>query len=454
LARSIDMAFGRRLDRSAGLAICALLYGVSRLRARLGGPPQPAWGAPTPPAAGTPPVPPRRVLAIKLWGLGNVAMILPVLDALRRGVPGVEIDFLTFAANRALLERSGAVERVVALEVSSWPALLRSAWSALRALRARGYDLALDFEQFAKLPAIVAFLSGAPRRIGFATDGQRRDALYTTRVVYGDGEHMRRIFLRLLDPLVIEPRLRPPTFAVGTDERARVAALLAAHGVGPARVPLVALHVGCAPSSTGVPLKRWPVASFAALADALAERHGAALVFTGQGEEERGLVSEALAAMRHPAIDACGRLGLGELVALLERCDAVVSNDTSVMHLAGAVGTPVAALFGPTSPRQYGPWHPDDLVFWRGLYCSPCLTNFNQKVSRCPDPVCIRSITPAEVLEAIDERLLGPEARQRRDAGHAAAGRARAGRSATAVAASPGNSTRTAAAPRRYDPTG
>ena len=419
MARSIDMALGRRIDASVGLALCALLYALSRLRARLGGPPQPRRGEPTPPSGAALPTP-RRVLAIKLWGLGNVAMIVPVLDALRRGAPGVEIDFLTFDANRALLLRSGVVERVLALEVGSWTALARSAWTAFRALRAGGYDLAIDFEQFAKLPAIVAWLSGAPLRIGFVTDGQRRDWLYTTRVVYGDGEHMRQIFLRLLRPLGIEVPLRAPRFSVEDAERGRVAELLASHGVGRDRFPVVALHVGCAPSSTGVPLKRWPIASFAALADALARRHAAAIVFTGQGEEERGLVGQARAAMGEPAIDACDRLGFGELVALLERCDLVVSNDTSVMHLASALGTPVAALFGPTSPQQYGPWNAGDLVFWRGLYCSPCLTNYNQKVSHCRDPVCLRGISPEAVLAAIEARVLGGEAGRRRE-GHGGA---------------------------------
>jgi len=350
------------------------------------------------------------VLAIKLWGLGNLVMIVPVLEALRRGAPGVEIDFLTLEANRELLARSGVVDRVVGFEVRSHVALLRSLWAALRTLRARRYDLVLDFEQFAKLSAILAYASGAPRRIGFDTDGQRRGALFTTRVAYADGEHMRQIFLRLLRPLGAEPRLRAPGFAIDPAERARVAELLAAGGVGREAFPLVAIHLGSGPSSTGVPLKRWPVASFASLADALALRHGASLVFTGQGEEERELVRDARSRMQQPSIDACGKLVLGELLALLEGCHFVVSNDTSVMHLAAAVGTPVAALFGPTSPREYGPWHAGDLVFWKGLPCSPCLTNYNQKVSRCPDPVCMRAISPAEVLEAIEKRFLAPDA--------------------------------------------
>lgn len=415
MARSIDMGLGRRIDASVGLLLCALLYGFARVHARLGGPDLPRWGAPTPPRPDAPPGKPRRVLAIKLWGLGNLVMIVPILDALRRAAPGVEIDFLTHEANRALLTRSGVVERVFGFEVRSYAALARSLWSALRALRARRYDLVIDFEQFAKISAIAAYASGAPRRVGFDTDGQRRGALYTSRVAYADGEHMRQLFLRLLRPLGIEPSLRPPSFGVEPAERARVRDLLAASGVARDHFPIVAFHVGSGPSSTGVPLKRWPVDRFAELADAIVQRHGAAVVFTGHGDEEQALVREAAARMRRPAIDLCSRLGLGDLLALLETCDFVVSNDTSVMHLANAVGTPVAALFGPTSPQQYGPWHPGDLVFWKGLFCSPCLTNYNQKVSRCADPVCIRSIPPAQVLEAIEKRFLGPDAlRQRR----------------------------------------
>jgi heptosyltransferase-3 len=414
MARSIDMGLSRRIDATLGLLVCALLYGVARLHALIGGPPLPRWGAPTPPRSELPEPLPRRVLAIKLWGLGNLVMIVPVLDALRRAAPGVEIDFLTLEGNRALLARSEVAERVVGFEVRSYCALARSLWSALRTLRARRYDLVLDFEQFAKLSAILAYASGAARRIGFDTDGQRRGWLYTTRVVYADGEHMRQIFLRLLRPLGIEARVRPPSFAIEPDERVRVAELLAGQGLHRDHFPLVGIHVGSAPSSTGVPLKRWPVESFAALADALALRHRAAIVFTGQGEEERALVREVRARMQQSAIDACAKLTLGELLALLEACHFVVSNDTSVMHLAAAVATPVAALFGPTSPQQYGPWHPGDLAFWKGLHCSPCLTNYNQKVSLCADPVCMRSIQPAQVLEEIEKRFLGPDAQPRR----------------------------------------
>jgi ADP-heptose:LPS heptosyltransferase len=389
------------------VAASALLSGLARVRGRLGGPAQPHWRATTPPATDATPPRPRRVLAIKLYGLGNITMIVPVLDALRRGVPGVEIDFLTMEANRTLLESSGVVARVLDLRVTSWGQLAGSMWRAFRSIRGRRYDLVVDFEQFVKLSAVVAYLSGAPRRIGFNTDGQRRGWLYTTRVVYSDGEQMREIFRRLLRPLRVDVPLRRPSFSIQARDEERARELLAAGGVAPGHFPLVGMHVGSGPNFYEVPLKRWPPRSFAAVADGLVERHGAAVVFTGRGGEERELVAEARSAMSRPSIDACDRLSVGELLAFLRGCHLVVSNDTSVMHLAAAMRTPVAALFGPTSPQQYGPGNPGDLVFSRDLYCSPCLTNYNLKVSYCADPVCIRSIGPDEVLEAIEKRFFG-----------------------------------------------
>src|SRR5262249_8819475 len=152
---------------------------------------------------------------------------------------------------------------------------------------------------------------------------------------------------------------------------------------------------------------------FAVVADTLAERWGAAIVFTGQGEEEQRLIADTRRRMRAASVDACNRFDVCGLAALIDHCHFVVANDTSVMHLAGLRGTPVVAIFGPTAPLHYGPRGAHDLVFYRDLYCSPCLTNYNLKVSRCIDPVCMRGIRPNEVVAAIDAHYLGTHATHR-----------------------------------------
>jgi lipopolysaccharide heptosyltransferase II len=410
MGTAFNYNLARRIDSWFGPLLCGALFLVSRLRARLGGPPQPTLRATTPPDPGAAPPDPRRILVIKCYGLGNVVMLLPVLAALRHGLPRAQVDFLTLEENRPLLERSGLTSRVIGITLRGYPGVFAKLWRALRAVRSSRYDLVIDFEQFVKFSAAIAYLSGAPERIGFNTDGQHRGWLYTTRVVYTDSEHMSRIFARLLRPLKIDTEPRRIALETEPGEAGHVAQVLAEHGIEAGHFPLIAVHMGSGDNFYRIPLKRWPIENFAALCDALAQRHGAAILFTGKGPEERALVQTATAQMKQPAIDLCDRFSVTELVALLERCHLLVVNDTSVMHIAAAVRTPTVAFFGPTAPLHYGPGNPEDLVFYRDLHCSPCLTNYNLKVSRCTAPVCVRSISHQEVLTAIEARFLASDA--------------------------------------------
>ena len=162
MAGTLNFEPARKVDAWIGTAICAVLFAWSRVRAMFGGPPQPALRATTPPDLDRPVPPPRRVLAIKFYGLGNMVMVMPVLGALRRAYPNVQIDFMTIGANASVLERSGCADDVIPVEVTDYSKLLGSVWRALRTLWVREYDVVLDFEQFIKLSTILGFLSGAP----------------------------------------------------------------------------------------------------------------------------------------------------------------------------------------------------------------------------------------------------------------------------------------------------
>jgi len=191
----MDLILARHVDRLAGPPLTIALRALARLR----GERLPPLRATTPPVAG-PLSAPRRVLAMKFYGLGNIALILPVLEALRRAAPDVEIDFLTLPGNADLLAQSGLVRRVLTVDVTSFGGFLQSAAGLPAVLRGGGYDTVLDFEQFLKISTVFAYLTGAPRRIGLATEGQRRGALLTTRVAYTDTEHTAELYARLVAP--------------------------------------------------------------------------------------------------------------------------------------------------------------------------------------------------------------------------------------------------------------
>jgi len=396
----MNLHLARYIDRWVGLPLCFLLHGFARLR----GEALPAIGATTPPVDGTL-APPHRVLAMKFYGLGNIAMILPILSELRTRFPAVQIDVLTLPGNATLLEQSGLVRRVLTTDVTTTPRFARSVLRLAAELRRGGYDTVLDFEQFLKVSGIFGFWTRAARRLGLDTEGQHRGWLYTTRIAYTDSVHTVDVFRRLTAPFgssaAVAPWRLPVPEAARRDARAHVAS-----NRSTAERRLVVVHVGTGPNYDKIAVKRWDIGRFADLAHALATRHDAIVAFTGQGPEEEELITEARRRMHAESVDLCDRLDVATLTGLVAEAEFVVSNDTSLVHLAGIIGTPVVALFGPTSPMLYGPRGDRDLVFYERLYCSPCISNYNLKLSRCTEPVCMRSITVDEVLAGIEASLL------------------------------------------------
>jgi ADP-heptose:LPS heptosyltransferase len=314
---------------------------------------------------------PRRLLAIKFYGLGNLAMILPVLQELKATWPDLAIDVLTLPGNATLLEQSGVVRRVLTTDVSTTVRFVRSVLRLFAELRRGDYDVVLDFEQFLKVSGIFAFLTHAARRLGLNTEGQQRAWLYTTRIAYTDSEHTVDVFRRLWRPVrgdgpashrVAPARAgeRPRCRARATRRRRRAGRCAARHDPPRDRTQLR--------DGGGQTLGR---RALRGAGRPLVARHGVRVVFTGQGAEERALVQAATSQMRHAAVDLCDQLDVPALTALVAEASFVIANDTSVMHLAGIVGTPVVALFGPTAPSLYGPRAPHDLVFYKQPYCSP-----------------------------------------------------------------------------------
>ena len=116
------------------------------------------------------------------------------------------------------------------------------------------------------------------------------------------------------------------------------------------------------------PNKRWPAASFGAVARHLRDRHGLRSVVLW-GPREDALAREVIAASADAAV-AAPPTTLADLVAIAREARLVISGDTGPTHIAAAVGAPVVSLFGPTDPARNGPWSPDDVSLSRYERCA------------------------------------------------------------------------------------
>jgi lipopolysaccharide heptosyltransferase II len=357
---------------------------------------------------------PRRIAIIRIDLLGDVVMMLPMIHALRRAYPGSEIDLVVTPANVALLLDQPGIDHIRVCDPERWMGSITTRESrtkiraSLRELRAAHYDLAISV--CGEWASVVARLCGARRRVGFAGEaypGFLTDAVPGRRFTLGlhEVEHCLKLAERAGATIASSSSPeRLPRLHVDPLAQVRVRALLSKHGI-PRERPIVALHAG---SGNGQ-AKRWPMPYWARLADGVLAEDDATVVLIG-APNDTPLAQGVIQRMRHPAgaIDLTGQTTLPELAALLAACAVVVSGDSGPMHVAEAVGARLVVLHGPTNPKESGPYNLDPTcttIIKRDLPCQPCYDSRATAECRFGNPLCMKGITPAEVLTATRAHL-------------------------------------------------
>lgn len=329
-----------------------------------------------------------RFLLVRLGSMGDILHALPAASALRDAFAGARIDWVVDPKWARLLEGNPDLSEVISFDRKS----ARGAAAAVRKMRAAHYACAIDFQSLYK-SALLAFASGAPRRVGFESSYAREglaSLLYTDRL-NPRGAHKVEHNLTLVEN--VGARKSKPRFplAIHPEDEDRVARELAAHGVG----EFFVLNPG-----GGWRSKCWPAERYGELHRLLAGRYGWRGVVTfGPGEEDLARQVVDAAGHSRPAAIA---LGLGPLMALMRRARFVVSADTGPLHLAAALGAPVVGLFGPTDPSRNGPYSADSadtIVVRNPRYCE---TTYRRGKSHSP---AMLSISVEQVCDAV-ERLL------------------------------------------------
>ncbi|HEY7060966.1 MAG TPA: glycosyltransferase family 9 protein [Chloroflexota bacterium] len=337
--------------------------------------------------------PVRRVGVLRALNLGDLVVAVPALRALRAGFPDAEITLIGLPWAAAFARRlRGYVDRFV--EFGGHPGIAEVPFEPRRcarffaAQRAYGYDLAIQMHGSGRTSNAVVAALAARATVGYY-EGVPSPHL-TLGAPYPRDRHEIARTLGLVRLLGCPDRGTHPAFPLLLADQAEADALLLPLAGDPG--PWVGIHAGAA-----APARRWPPERFAAVADALAAQHGAAVVLTG-GPGEANVAAAVAARIRAPALNLAGRTSVCGLAALIARLDLFVSADTGPMHVAAAVGTPSVAIFGPGDVRGWAPLdmsrHP---VVRVPVACSPC------GLRECPiDHRCLQWLAPDVVLAAAE----------------------------------------------------
>jgi lipopolysaccharide heptosyltransferase I len=328
----------------------------------------------------------ERFLIVRLGALGDVVHAIPFAAALRQCFPAARIDWLVDPRYVPLLDLVTALDHRVACDPRAGTGLLLRTVGALRRVH---YDAAFDLQGLVK-SALLARAAGAVRTIGMTQPHLREPLarlLYTETVDPGDARHVMFKNLALLAAVGIGmPALQFPLRLPPSAAAAAVATLTGAGGYA-------LINPGAA-----WPNKRWPAARFAALAAAMHNRLGLrSVVLWGPGEES--LAAAVVSGSGGRAVLAPAT-AITDILAIAGAATVMISGDTGPLHLAGAVGTPIVALFGPTHAARNGPWSAADIAISRVEQCA-CV--YERRCRRATP--CIDDIGVDEVIEAVERRV-------------------------------------------------
>jgi ADP-heptose:LPS heptosyltransferase len=389
----------RRTDRWLGIPLCALCTG---LRAVFRGAPSDA-------------AQPRRLLFVKLAEQGSTVLAYPALRRAADLVGREHVYFIAFEDNRFILDALGVIpeENVLTVSFRSLPALVRSALAAVRCLRALKLDAAVDLEFFSRGSAVLTWLSGARRRVGFHAflgAGPYRGNLMTHRLLYNPQLHTTQMFLALVEAVSRDPAAlptfdfvpsrvaeEPPRFVPRAAEVAGVQDLLRREtGACP---PLILLNPN---ASDLLPLRRWPGERFVELTRRLVARYPEAWVaFTGAPDEAAATIDLVRRAGVPRCVSLAGKTTLRQLLVLYTLSDVLMTNDSGPAHFAALTPIRVVTLFGPETPALFAAETPRSTALWAGIACSPCVNAYNHRQSPCRNNLCMQAITVDQVFEAV-----------------------------------------------------
>ncbi|MBS4151413.1 lipopolysaccharide heptosyltransferase II [Stutzerimonas balearica] len=336
-----------------------------------------------------------NILIIGPSWVGDMVMAQTLFICLKHQHPSCNIDVLAPEWSRPILERMPEVRQALSFPVGHGVLDLATRRRVAQGLRGQ-YQQAILLPNSLK-SALVPFLAGIPKRTGWK--GEMRYGLLNDLRKLDKARYplmIERFMALAFEPDASLPQPYPhPQLRIETHSRDQA---LARFGLSLDR-PVLALCPGAEFGES----KRWPAAHFAEVAERKIREGWQVWLFGSKNDHPVGqdIVQRLIPGLREEVVNLAGETSLAEAIDLLSCADAVVSNDSGLMHVSAALGRPLVAVYGSTSPAFTPPLSDRVETVRLGLECSPCF----DRTCRFGHNNCMRELLPEQVVEAL-ERLV------------------------------------------------
>lgn len=331
----------------------------------------------------------HRILIRAVNWVGDAVMTTPAIGLIRQHFPQAEITLLANQMVGEIFSRHEWVDRVITFDRKGRHKGILGRFRLSQELREESFDLAIilpnSFDS-----ALVPWLAGIPARLGKSSDG--RGFMLTGRYLPAKETaviHEVGYYLDLVRHFGISGKIEKPSLFTTPEEDSNTSGKLAAHGIA-ADDFLIGINPGAAYGSA----KRWYPERFAEVARRLAAEWSARIIIFG-GPSETEIATDIENRLTGDGVNLAGKTSVRELMALIKRCNFLVTNDSGPMHIAAAFGVPLAAIFGSTDHATTSPYTDKAVIIRKNVPCAPC------KLRVCPtNHECMAAVTADEVVQS------------------------------------------------------
>ncbi|MCD6116836.1 lipopolysaccharide heptosyltransferase II [bacterium] len=338
--------------------------------------------------------PHKKILVIRFSAMGDVILTTPFLRILKKEIPDAQVDFIVKLKFSPLLEGNQNISSIITV-----PERFLDFVKLIFGLRKNRYDVVFDLQRNFK-SSLIMILSGAKKKRKYKTRRFRRFVLVKFKKdIYRNNKSIPLRFLDALDEGSLKDDGKGAELNISEESKKRVSSLLEEAGI------IYPFNMIVLAPGAGRATKRWNIKGFAEVGKHFI-RLGYDVAIIG-GEEDKDICKAVCSLTGEKAINFCGKTNLSETAAFMSICRLLISNDTGVMHMAGALNTPVVAIFGPTTKELgFFPFRGISQVVQIPLKCRPCSFHGTAKCSE-QHFRCMNDITADMVIEAAENLITG-----------------------------------------------
>jgi len=334
--------------------------------------------------------------------IGDVVLVLPTVESLRRKFPNVRITAVAGFPSDEILQAYPQIDTVLRLPGSRGSGGLEQIRFAY-GLRKYQADLGAVFSNSLR-SAFLLYLTGTRHRLGYSTDGRGAFLTHPLPATYRERHTQYRVdyYFNILSGLGLEPPEMKFSPLDTLEGDATPRDLRLQMGLGPNEF-FITLHPG-----TSKPERSWHADRYGILCQKIVKEHKIKIALLGS-DKEKDLLAQVRRFVPAEWVADVPEMNLRGVAALLRMSGLFIGNDSGMMHLAAMMGTSVVGVFGPGSPETTGPFIEKEKreMVTRHYPCSPCRQRFFKecKPSLHHKPFCLEDISVKEVSEAVGRLL-------------------------------------------------